>query len=111
MAELCRPTFELYDELERAGLAADMTSHGLLHVFGRARSAVRSLASAAVMRRYGYTVPDELLTQTELRELEPTLSRQAEAGYLIGTERHIEPARLTAGLAGLARNCLTSRHD
>ena len=103
VAELGRPTFELYDELERAGLAADMTSHGLLHVFSRPRPAARSLASAAVMRHYGYAVPDDLLTRTELRELEPTLSRRAEAGYLIGEERHIDPARLTAGLAGLAR--------
>jgi D-amino-acid dehydrogenase len=103
VAELSRPTFELYDELKRAGLAAGMMSHGLLHVFGRPRLAARSLASAAVMRRYGYTVPDDLLTGAELRELEPTLSRRAKTGYLIGQERHIDPARLTAGLAGLAR--------
>jgi len=43
------------------------------------------------------------ISPSELRELEPTLSRRAEAGYLIGRERHIDPARLTAGLAGLAR--------
>jgi D-amino-acid dehydrogenase len=103
VAELGRATFELYDELERAGLDGDMTAHGLLHVFSRPRTAARSLASAAVMRHYGYTVPDDLLTRTELRELEPTLSRRAQAGYLIGRERHIDPARLTTGLAGLAR--------
>jgi D-amino-acid dehydrogenase len=103
VADLGRATFELYDELDRAGLDAGMTSRGLLHVFGRARPAARALAAAAVMRRYGYAVPDDLLTGTELRELEPALSRRAEAGYLIGIERHIEPARLTAGLAGLAR--------
>jgi D-amino-acid dehydrogenase len=103
VAELSRPTFELYDELERAGLAAGMTSHGLLHVFSRPGPAARSLASAAVMRDYGYTVPDHLLTGAELRDLEPALSRRAEAGYLIGEERHIDPALLTAGLAGLAR--------
>ena len=103
VAELGRPTFELYDELQRAGLAADMTSHGLLHAFSRPRSAARALASAAVMRHYGYTVPDDLLTRTELAELEPTLSRRAQAGYFISEERHIEPALLTAGLAGLAR--------
>ena len=102
VAELSRHTFELYDELKRAGLDAGMTSHGLLHVFGR-RPAAQSLASAAVMRHYGYRVPDDLLTGTELRELEPTLSRRAETGYLISQERHIDPARLTAGLAGLAR--------
>jgi D-amino-acid dehydrogenase len=55
------------------------------------------------MRPYGYTVPDGLLTGMELRDLEPTLSRRAEAGYLISEERHVDPARLTAGLAGLAR--------
>jgi D-amino-acid dehydrogenase len=103
VAELGRPTFELYDELERAGLAADMTSHGLLHIFSRPRPAARSLAAAAVMRHYGYTVPDGLLTRTELHELEPALTRRAQAGYLIGKERHVDPARLTAGLAGLAR--------
>jgi glycine/D-amino acid oxidase-like deaminating enzyme len=103
VAELGRPTFELYDELEREGLAAGMMSHGLLHVFSRSRSAARSLAAVAVMRHYGYMVPDHLLTGAELRELEPALSRRAEAGYLIGQERHIDPALLTAGLAGLAR--------
>ncbi len=103
LAELGRPTFELYDELERAGLDAGMNSHGLLHVFSRRRPAARALASALVMRDYGYMVPGELLTGTELRELEPALSRRAQAGYLIGEERHIDPARLTAGLAGLVR--------
>ena len=45
VAELGRPTFELYDELERAGLAADMIAHGLLHVFSRPRPAARSSGS------------------------------------------------------------------
>jgi len=103
LAELGRPTFGLYDELERNGLAAGMMSQGLLHVFDRPGPAERSLAAAAVMRHYGYTLPDGILTAAELRELEPTLSRRASAGYLIGAERHIDPALLTAGLAGLAR--------
>jgi len=102
-AELGRRTFELYDDLERAGLDAGMTSRGLLHVFGQGRSAERSLAAAAALRPYGYTVPDGLLTGSELRELEPVLSRRAQAGYLVKEERHIDPARLTAGLAELAR--------
>jgi glycine/D-amino acid oxidase-like deaminating enzyme len=42
------------------------TSRGLLHVFGQWRSAERSLASAAAMRSYGYTMPDGLLTGAEL---------------------------------------------
>jgi glycine/D-amino acid oxidase-like deaminating enzyme len=92
VAELSRPTFELYDELKRAGLDGGMTSHGLLHVFRRPRPAARSLASAAVMRHYGYTVPDDLLTGTELRELEPTLSRRAETGYYIGTSSRLSYA-------------------
>jgi D-amino-acid dehydrogenase len=102
-AELGRRTFELYDELEYAGLHAGMTSRGLLHVFGQGSSAERSLAHAAAMRPYGYAVPDALMTGAELRELEPALSRRAQAGYLIKEERHIDPARLTAGLAELAR--------
>ena len=102
VAELGRPTFQLYDELEHAGLDAGITARGLLHVFGQRRSASRSLDAAAAMRPYGYTVPGDLLTGTELRGLEPTLSRRAEAGYLISEERHVDPARLTAGLAGLA---------
>jgi D-amino-acid dehydrogenase len=48
-------------------------------------------------------VPEGLLTGAELRELEPALSRRAQAGYLIREERHVDPIRLTAGLAGLAR--------
>ncbi|HEV2371416.1 MAG TPA: FAD-dependent oxidoreductase [Streptosporangiaceae bacterium] len=111
LADLGRPTFGLYDELERAGLAADMTTEGLLHVFAQRRSAAKSLAAAAVMRSYGYEVPDDLLTGGQLRELEPTLSRRAEAGYLIGGERHVDPARLTAGLATLARKSGAEVHE
>ena len=37
------------------------------------------------------------------QELALPLHDQAATGYLIGQERHIDPARLTAGLAGLAR--------
>src|SRR5581483_11385690 len=48
-------------------------------------------------------VPDDLFTGSELRSLEPALSGRAGAGYLIGRERHVDPARLTAGLASLAR--------
>lgn len=103
LAGLSRPTFELYDELERAGLGADVSARGLLHVFGRRGPAAAALAAAAVMRDYGYRVPGELLTGDELRALEPTLSRRAQAGYLIREERHVDPARLIAGLAGLAR--------
>jgi D-amino-acid dehydrogenase len=110
-AELGRRTFELYDELEGAGLDAGMTSRGLLHVFARRTSAERSLASAAAMRPYGYDVPDSLLTGARLRELEPTLSLRAQAGYLIKEERHIDPARLTAGLAELARKSGTAIHE
>ena len=103
VAELGRPTFRLYDELALAGLDAGMTARGLLHVFSQRDSAVRALAAVRVMAGYGYQVPDKPLTRTELRALEPTLSRRAEAGYLISEERHIDPAQLTAGLATLAR--------
>jgi D-amino-acid dehydrogenase len=111
LAELGRPTFELYDELERAGLDAGMTAQGLLHVFSRERSAAKSLAAAAAMCPYGYAVPGDLLTGAQLRELEPTLSCRAVAGYLISEERHIDPARLAAGLAGLARKSGTKIHE
>ena len=58
---------------------------------------------ALAMRDYGYQVPDSLLAGASLRELEPTLSQRAEAGYLIKEERHIDPAQLTTGLATLVR--------
>lgn len=103
VAELGRPTFRLYDELALAGLDAGMTARGLLHVFSQRDPAARALAAVRVMAGYGYQVPGELLTGAELRALEPTLSRRAQAGYLISEERHVDPAQLTAGLAGLAR--------
>ena len=55
VAEFSRPTFDLYDELERAGLAAGMTSHGLLHVFGRppGRPVARVGGGHAPLRLHG----------------------------------------------------------
>lgn len=88
---------QLYDELAEDGVAFEMSADGLLSVFSDHDAAQRSAAALQPLSTFGYDSP-ELLDAGQLRVLEPALGHAAAAGYLIGQERVVEPASLSAGL-------------
>ena len=65
-----------------------------------ARAELRGLAP---MREFGYDLPDDVITGAELHELEPALSAEVTAGFLVRQHWHVKPDTITAGLAAALR--------
>ncbi|WP_395310503.1 FAD-dependent oxidoreductase [Mycobacterium sp. AMU20-3851] len=98
LAALSEHMLGAFDELDRAGIDIALHRAGNLRVCLSPEAARRELAALAPMRAYGFDVPATILSTDELHELEPTLSGQAQAGFLLPSETHVEPGAFTAAL-------------
>ena len=98
-SQLALRTFELYDALAADGVNFNMWTDGLVLAFLEPETARRWLSHFAPLDNYGYQLPDEPLVDDEFRALEPLLSPVIRAGFLIRSERHVNPSSLTKGLA------------
>ncbi|WP_037236647.1 NAD(P)/FAD-dependent oxidoreductase [Rhodococcus wratislaviensis] len=99
MGVLNRRTMSLFDELRRDQVEFSMWQKGLLFAFLTAGGARAALSELAALADLGYLVPQSVMGSEELRHLEPSLSPQVAAGYLLSEERHVEPQTLVQGLA------------
>lgn len=99
VAELNRPTFELFDELRDAGLDTTLRTPGLVHAFLSAAAARHHLAAQRMMAGSGYDVPDDVVVGGAVRALDPALGHAVAAGYRIAGEGIVEPARFVRSLA------------
>lgn len=97
MAGLNRRTMELYDSWRAEGIEFDMQARGLLFVFSTEESLRKHLAEMAHLEPYGYARP-EARTGDEIRAMEPILSREVVGGFLVESDRHLQPSSLTSGL-------------
>lgn len=96
---LNRRTMPLFDELRRDGVQFSIWEQGLLFAFLTADGARGALSSLGELSELGYPVPSSVMDSAELRRMEPSLSPQVAAGYLLSQERHVEPQSLVQGLA------------
>jgi len=86
-----------FDGLSADGVQFEMHRSGLLFVFLREATMRHMLREVSASVRPGEEGP-EALVGGELHQLEPALSREVAAGYLIRDERHVRPESLCAGL-------------
>jgi D-amino-acid dehydrogenase len=98
VAELNGATMRLYDAWAADGVAFEMHHSGLLFTFLDRNNLPGAMADIARLAPYGYATPAPLIGD-ELRTLEPALSDNVNAGFLLESERHVRPETLTAGLA------------
>ncbi len=96
---LGRRTLALYDRLEADGLSFEMHRTGLLHAHLDEGAARRALAHDRAVAPDDARIPDRLLTGRDVEELEPALSSQVAAAYLVETERSVRPDTVTRALA------------
>lgn len=96
LAELNRRTLVLYDGLEHDGLDFDGHAEGLLMAFRSRRDFDHELASMDWLDRFGIRAP----VADEPRALEPALSDEIEAAFLLPGERHLDPGSLAHALVG-----------
>lgn len=101
LASLNEGTVSHFDGYEKDGVRFDYHRTGQLMVF-RTRQAMQGYrAAAAPLERIGHTaVP---LSGDELRDLEPALGKDVQAGLQCPQERHVDPASLVKGLEARCR--------
>ncbi|MFN0181449.1 MAG: NAD(P)/FAD-dependent oxidoreductase [Gemmatimonadales bacterium] len=98
VAEMNRRTLPLFDQLTREGFEFELHREGLLFVFRDEGYMAATRADFDHLRRYGYPVPNPL-SRAELTALEPALSDEVVAGFLVEAEYHVRPESLATGYA------------
>jgi len=90
-------TFELFDEMEAAGVRCETHKSGILVVFHSAASLEHDLEAVRPLKRYGIEPPTPYGAK-EVHELEPSLSASICGGFWYEGDRHVRPDTLTGGL-------------
>jgi D-amino-acid dehydrogenase len=103
IAQLGHDVFELIDEMQASGVEFELHKQGMVYAARKAEDARAELRSLAPMRDYGYDLPGDVITGSELHELEPALSPSVTAGFLVHQHWHVKPDTITAGLAAALR--------
>ena len=102
IGRLGRDMFDLVEDMRADGVEFELHKQGMVYAARNAADARAELDKLAPMREFGYELPDDLVTGSELHELEPALSPKVTAGFLVSEHWHVKADTFTAGLA---RSC------
>ena len=102
IAQLGYDVFDLIEEMRADGVEFELHKQGMVYAARSVADARNELQKLAPMRDY-YDLPDDVITGTELHELEPALADEVDAGFLIKQHWHVRPDTLTKGLADALR--------
>jgi D-amino-acid dehydrogenase len=103
IARLGHDVFDLVDEMVADGIDFDLHKQGMVFAARTAQDARTELRKLAPMRDHGYRLPDDILVDDDLHELEPALSDEVRAGFLIEQHWHVKPDTFTHGIAAALR--------
>lgn len=99
IARLGLDTFRLVEEWQKAGVQFELHRQGMLYAARKESAAAAALQALQPMRRFGYQLPDGLITGSELQNFEPALASSIKAGFFIEEHWHVRSDALVAGLA------------
>jgi D-amino-acid dehydrogenase len=103
IARLGQDVFDLVEEMRADGVEFELHKQGMVYAARTAEDARGELRKLAPMRDFGYDLPDDVLTESELHELEPALAPIVTSGFLIRQHWHVRSDTFTAGLASVLR--------
>ena len=103
VAELNRPTFDLFEELSDVGVETTLHRPGMVHAFLTASEARHHLDVQRQMADGRYAVPTAPTVGPEARHLDAALSASVQAAYLVSGEGVLDPVHFVQSL----RNVLT----
>jgi D-amino-acid dehydrogenase len=103
IARLGQDVFDLVEEMRADGVEFELHKQGMVYAARTAEDARGELRKLAPMRDFGYDLPDDVLTESELHELEPALAPIVTSGFLIRQHWHVRSDTFTAGLATVLR--------
>ncbi len=103
IARLGRRVFALVEAMEADGVEFELHRQGMLVASRDPESLRKELEKLQPMREFGYQLPDDLVLDGELHELEPALSDEIRAGFVVPDHWHVRPESFTRGVAAAAR--------
>lgn len=103
LAALGSRVFELIDGMVDDGMEFELHRQGMLIASRDPAHARTELAKLAPMREFGYELPDEILIDEDLHDVEPSLAPCVRAGFVVPQHWHVRPESFNAALAGAAR--------
>ena len=103
LAQLGHDVFDLVEQMQADGIEFELHKQGMLYAAHSADAARAELRQMAPMRAYDYDLPDDVITGSELHELEPALGPAVNAGFLVNQHWHVRPDTFTTGLAAALR--------
>jgi D-amino-acid dehydrogenase len=103
LARLGARVFELVEGMVEDGVTFELHRQGMLMASRDQDQLHEELLKLQPMRDFGYELPDEILVDEELREVEPALSPEVRAGFLVREHWHVRPETFNQGVADAAR--------
>jgi D-amino-acid dehydrogenase len=103
LAALGRRSFELIDGLADDGVRFDVWKLGMVCATGTADGARKVLGSLEGLRRQGFRLPDDVLGEEEIHELEPSLNARVRAGFHLAEQWNVKADTLVEGLGARLR--------
>ena len=103
LAALGRRSFELIDGLAGDGVRFDVWKLGMVCATGTTDGARKVLRSLEGLRRQGFRLPDDVLGEEEIHELEPSLNARVRAGFHLAEQWNVKADTLVEGLGARLR--------
>ena len=103
IARLGARVFELVDGMVSDGVEFELHRQGMLMAGKDPVKLRKELDKLLPMRDFGYELPDDLVLDDELHELEPALSAEIRAGFVVPQHWHVRPETFNQGVASAAR--------
>lgn len=103
LAALGRDVFDLVEAMRDDGVEFELHQDGMVVAARDPETAREELEKLQPMRAYGYELPDDVLSDTALHELEPALADDVHGGFEVRQHWHVRPDSFTAGIAAALR--------
>jgi D-amino-acid dehydrogenase len=104
LASLGHDVFDLVDEMRADGIDFELHRMGMLVAAREPETAREELSKLKPMQAFGYDLPDDILGEAELHEIEPALADGVAGGFQVRQHWHVRPDSFTAGIATKLRD-------
>ncbi len=103
LAALGKRAFQLVDAMVDDGIAFELWKLGMVCATANPDDARKVLRSLDGMRKHGYELPNDILGEDEIHELEPSLNDRIKAGFHLKDQWNVKAETMTAGIGAKLR--------